>query len=301
MNRLRLRTTASAVFAAGLLGVLLLASSSRTGGKFLVHEGPTAPGQLVLQFRAGVSINQQEALLHAHGATLLQSLLVPGYVVASVAPGSEAEVGQALAQSGVVTGAERDPIRQPAAAPNDPYYPQQWNMQEIGLNAARDQSDGLGAGVVVAVVDTGVAYENYVDGSTEYGQAPDFAATTSIAATTFVKPCNVFAAPPPQNHPSDCPDPHANDDYGHGTHVTGTIAESTNNGIAAAGIAPNAEIMPIKVCGPISGTAGYGCPDDKLAQGIEYAVLNGADVINLSIAGPEQISDAVGAALADAR
>jgi serine protease len=246
-----------------------------------------------VQFRGGVSIDQQEALLRADGATLSQSLFVPGYVVASVPVGREAAVGQALARSGVVATAEEDPIREPAAAPNDPYYPQQWNMQEIGLNAAREQSDG--SGVTVAVLDTGIAYENNDLGGTNFGQAPD------LAATTFVLPCDVFAASPPQNDPSHCPDPHANDDYGHGTHVTGTIAENTNNGYGTAGIAPKAKIMPIKVCGPIPGTTGYGCPDDKLAQGVEYAVQNGAAVINLSIAGPAQISGAVRVALADAR
>ncbi|HEY8766091.1 MAG TPA: S8 family serine peptidase [Dehalococcoidia bacterium] len=292
MNRSRLHTTASAVFAAGLLGVLLLASSSRTGGTFVAHDGPSAAGQLVVQFGTDISPDQQEALLQAHGATLSRSLLVPGYVVATVAAGTEATVGEALAQSGVVSTVEEDPIREPASAPNDPYYPQQWNMQEIGLGAAREQSDG-GSGVTVAVLDTGVAYENYQDGATEYRQAPD------LALTTFVSPCDMSVVP--TTDPFNCQDTHANDDYGHGTHVTGTIAENTDNLYGTAGIAPKAKIMPIKVCGPIPGTTGYGCPDDKLAQGIEYAVQNGADVINLSIAGPEQISDAVRVALADAR
>ncbi len=293
MNRSRLHTTASAVFAAGLLGVLLLAASARPGGTFVAHSGPVAGGQLIVHFGTDVSPEQQAAVLRAHGATFSRNLLIPGYVVASVPAGSEATVGQSLARSGVVATTEEDPIRQPAAAPNDPYYPQQWNMQMIGLDAAREQSDG--SGVTVAVIDTGVAFENYQDGATEYRQAPD------LAATTFVLPCNVFAASPPTTDPSHCPDPHANDDYGHGTHVTGTIAENTDNGYGTAGIAPKAKIMPIKVCGPIPNPPYYGCPDDKLAEGIEYAVQNGANIINLSIAGPEQISAAVRVALADAQ
>jgi Subtilisin-like serine proteases len=293
MNRSRLHTTASAVFAAGLLGVLLMAASARPSGTFVAHSGPVASGQLIVHFGTDVSPEQQAAVLSAHGATLSQSSLIPGYIVASVPAGSEAAVGQALARSGVVATTEEDPIREPAAAPNDPYYPQQWNMQEIGLGAAREQSDG--SGVTVAVLDTGVAFENYDFGGTNFGQAPD------LADTTFVLPCDVWASPPPQNDPSHCPDPHANDDYGHGTHVTGTIAENTDNGYGTAGIAPKAKIMPIKVCGPIPSPPYYGCPDDKLAEGIEYAVQNGADIINLSIAGPEQISDAVRVALADAR
>ena len=165
---------------------------------------------------------------------------MPGYVVATAQAGTEATVGEALAKSGVVATVEEDPIREPAAAPNDPYYPQQWNMQEIGLNAAREQSDG--SGVTVAVLDTGVAHESYDLGGTNFGQAPD------LADTLFVLQCDVFAAPPPQTDPSHCPDPHANDDYGHGPHLTGTLAENTDNGHGPAGCAPKAKIMPVKVC-----------------------------------------------------
>jgi hypothetical protein len=136
----------------------------------------------------------------------------------------------------------------------------------------------------VAVIDTGVAYEDYSNGATDFAQAPD------LSATTFVLPFDFYMN-----------DAHANDDYGHGTHVAGTIAENTNNGSGAAGIAPKAKIMPIKVCGTNPTTHQYGCPDDKLAEGIEYAVQNGARVINLSIAGPEQINQAVRDALDHAR
>ncbi len=302
MTKARLCRAVSGVLAAGVLGVLLLPSPSRQAGSFIAHNGPTASGELIVHFGPEISAEQQAAVLSVHGATLSRNLLVPGYVVAIVPAGTEAMAGEALAQSGVVVTVEEDPIRELASAPNDPYYPQQWNMQEIGLGAAREQSDG--SGVTVAVLDTGVAYEDYQDGATEYRQAPDF------AATTFVKPCNVFVAPPPQNDPPHCPDPHANDDYGHGTHVTGTIAENTNNGISAAGIAPKAKIMPIKVCGPYPDPAPppndpnrkkYGCDDKFLADGIEYAVENGADIINLSIADPVPLIAAVRAALDDAQ
>jgi serine protease len=283
MTRSRPRTTARGALAAGLLGVLLLASSSLTAGTFVSHDGPTAPGEVIVHFSTDVSPDQQAAVLRAHGGTLSHSSLVPGYVVASVPVGNEVTVGEGLAQSGVVATVEEDPIREPAAAPNDPYYPQQWNMQAIGLDAAREQSDG--SGVTVAVLDTGVAYENYQDGSTAYRQAPD------LARATFVLPCDMSVVP--TTDPFNCQDTHANDDYGHGTHVTGTIAENTDNGYGTAGIAPQAKIMPIKVCGTNAITHKYGCPDDKLAEGIEYAVQNGAEIINLSIAGPEPVNQAV--------
>jgi len=70
------------------------------------------------------------------------------------------------------------------------------------------------------------------------------------------------------------------DDQGHGTHVAGTIAQTTNNGLGVAGVAFNATLMPVKVLGS-SGQGSY----DTIIQGIIYAVEQGADVINMSLAG----------------
>ncbi|NEO26899.1 MAG: peptidase S8, partial [Kamptonema sp. SIO4C4] len=72
----------------------------------------------------------------------------------------------------------------------------------------------------------------------------------------------------------------ANVIVGHGTHVAGTIAQSTNNNYGVAGIAHNAKIMPIKVLGQ-----GGGGTVSDIAEGIRFAADNGADVINLSLGG----------------
>ncbi|MFM7788279.1 MAG: S8 family serine peptidase, partial [Microcystis panniformis] len=72
----------------------------------------------------------------------------------------------------------------------------------------------------------------------------------------------------------------AEDDNGHGTHVAGTIAQSTNNNYGVAGIAYKAKIMPLKV---LSGTGGGTVGD--IAEAIRFAVDNKADVINMSLGG----------------
>lgn len=132
----------------------------------------------------------------------------------------------------------------------------------IDTSSVWDQSNGNG--VTVAVIDTGVAYENY--GS--YRQAPDLTETSFRAGWDFVNG-----------------DSHPNDDHGHGTHVAGTIAQSTNNGTGVAGIAHGASIMPIKVLDSDgSGT------DPGIADGIVWAVDHGAEVINLSLGGPDPSS-----------
>jgi len=142
--------------------------------------------------------------------------------------------------------------------PNDPYYAYQWHMPSINVGPAWDLSTG--AGVLVGVIDTGVGYENYG----VYGLAPDLVGATFVAGYDFVNN-----------------DAHANDDNAHGTHVTGTIRQSTNNGLGVVGVAFNCSIMPIKVLD--AGGSGY---VSDIAEGITYAADHGCKVINMSLGGP---------------
>lgn len=140
----------------------------------------------------------------------------------------------------------------------DPFYKHQWHMAQIRLSEAFSHNRGKGA--VVAVIDTGVAYE-------DHGR---FKRVRDLNKTRFVKPYNFI------NNTK-----HANDDHGHGTHVAGTIAQSTNNGLGVVGIAPEARIMPLKV---LDGQGRGGI--DGIARAIRYAADNGAQVVNMSLGGP---------------
>lgn len=133
--------------------------------------------------------------------------------------------------------------------PNDPEYSRQWNFRNINLEKAWDETKG--EGVTVAVIDTGVS------------QVPDLKLTKFVPGYDFV------------NDKDD-----ANDDNGHGTHVAGTIAQSTNNGYGVAGIAYKAQIMPLKVLA----ARGGGTIAD-IAEAIKFAADNNADIINLSLGG----------------
>jgi serine protease len=160
--------------------------------------------------------------------------------------------------------------RAAAFIPNDPAFRRQWNLFDLfGINmpeawelAAARGAPG-GAGAVVAVLDSGVAYERYG----RYRRAPD------LRASTFVKGRDLIDR-----------DGHPNDEYGHGTHVAGTIAQATNNGVATAGIAYGAQIMPLRVLDS------FGEGDSAaIARAIRYAARRGVDVINLSLEFPARV------------
>lgn len=137
--------------------------------------------------------------------------------------------------------------------PNDPLFAQQWNFAMVGVPSAWEHADG--AGVVVAVLDTGVNFTG-IDGFCGAVVFP----YDALTQTAGLADMNTTAA------------------YGHGTHVAGTIAQCTNNGIGVAGIAPSVSLMPVRVLSD----AGSGISSD-VARGIDWAVGHGADVINMSL------------------
>ena len=151
--------------------------------------------------------------------------------------------------------------------PNDPiYYTEgsikkglrdQWPLQSIDAPEAWDITTGLPE-IRVAVIDTGANYnhEDLADSILRDDEG-------NIIGYDFVNK-----------------DDDPLDDHGHGTHVSGTIAAATNNGIGMAGMNWEAKIMPIKVC-----SARGGCPRDAILAGIVFAADHGAHVANMSLGG----------------
>jgi subtilisin family serine protease len=140
------------------------------------------------------------------------------------------------------------------ATPNDPFWPQQWNMTQIGLPAAWGASTGRG--VKIGIVDTGV------DLGHQDLAGKVVAGTSCINSGGDSTKCNGS----PQ------------DDNGHGTHVAGIAAASTNNGLGVAGTAPDAQLVVAKVLD----ARGSGNFSDVNA-GIMWVVDHGARVVNLSL------------------
>ncbi len=137
--------------------------------------------------------------------------------MASIPPGEEVRFDQALAAATGAMEAECSAAPAPGSGfPNDACFKYQWHMRQLGMPDAWKR--GTGKGVIVAVIDTGVS------------KVGDLADTNFVAGYNFLS-----------NNAN------ADDDHGHGTHVAGTIAQSTNNKIGVAGVAYGASIMPLKV------------------------------------------------------
>jgi serine protease len=210
---------------------------------------------IVLNFRdeiATTEISQQlEAIAKQHHKTASLNSIFSINEHLYVIEGDE-QFLQALAKSPLreeMDYIEPNYIYQTLEVPNDPDYSKQWNFRSINLERAWE--DSKGEGVTVAVIDTGVS------------QVPDLQQTEFVEGYDFVNDRN-----------------NASDDNGHGTHVAGTIAQSTNNRYGVAGIAYKAKIMPLKVL-----SSGGGGTIADIAEAIRFAADNKADVINLSLGG----------------
>jgi serine protease len=114
-----------------------------------------------------------------------------------------------------------------------------------------------GAGVVVGVLDTGIAYRSL---GSRFRRSPDFAAAQFVPGHDFVGR-----------------DRFPLDQNGHGTHVAGTIAEKTDNGLGLAGLAYGAKLMPVRVLDRTGRGDAF-----SIVKGIRFAVAHHAKVINMS-------------------
>ncbi len=193
--------------------------------------------------------------------------------IAEVDAAREDALLRALSGDGRVEHAEPMGLYRATFVPDDPLYEsRQWHLAHVG--AERAWSYSCGRGITVAVVDTGIAC--FDEGP--FSRGTDLAGTRCRGGWNFVDDA-----------------PSAADDHGHGTHVAGTIAQTTDNAMGTAGLAFCATLMPVKVLS----RGGFGSTA-SVAEGIRFAADNGAQVINLSLGGPLRsriLEDAVDHAL----
>jgi serine protease len=230
--------------------------------------------------RRGVSVSQLRRL--AVGADVIHTSRKLDAVAA------QAFMDQLRADPSV-SYVEVDRMLHPAFAPNDPLYSKQWHYYEatggINLPAAWDLSTG--AGTVVAVLDTGITPHSDLNANIVAGY--DF-----ISSLTTAQDGNARDSDPNDVGdwaPADAcgaGEPASNSSW-HGTHVAGTVAAVTNNGVGVAGVAFNARVMPLRVLGRCGGAVSDIADAISWAAGGTVAGVpangNPVEVINMSLGG----------------
>lgn len=213
------------------------------------QEAEFVPGEVVVKFRNSNPAAVQAAV-RAMGVRELERNTDIGFSRIQLRPGISVEQAVRYYQGlKDVVYAEPNYIYSVALTPND-LVAQQYGPQIMSAPAAWDVTLGVNT-VTIAIVDTGVQLTH-----------PDLAAKV-VAGYDFV------------NNDAD-----PTDDHGHGTHCAGIAAAITNNGVGIAGIAPNCKIMPVKVLN----SSGSGSTTN-IANGVTWAVNNGAKVISMSLGG----------------
>ncbi len=243
--------------------VLAASAAVIAAGATPAAAAPYVPGQVIVKYKDGTSARAQAGAAHSAGT---------GGAVGPPAGARRLGVRKGTSVKAAVSRLRRDPRVEYAVPnykahvagliPNDPGFSRQWNLQAgFGINMpdawnlAKARKAPGGRGVTVAVLDTGVAYQRYK----RYRRAPDL--------NRFVRGYDYVDG-----------DRHPNDENGHGTHVAGTIAQSTGNRTGTAGIAYKAKIMPVRVLDA------EGAGDTfAIARGIRYAVRHKAKIINMSL------------------
>jgi thermitase len=229
---------------------------------------------VIVKFRPGVSSVVQRAALDVPGAGRSLGRIdgVGAYVVRTSR--DPAAVARVLGRSRFVDYAEPNFILAKQATPNDALFPDEYGLHNTGQTGGSSDADidapegwdaaGLGGfptsgGVKVGVIDTGFDRTH-----------PDLAGKLAGCATSYSAGVTVV------NGVCD-------DDNGHGTHVSGTIAANTNNDAGVAGVAFNSRIVS---CKALATAAGTGLTSD-IANCLNWTSNQGVRVISMSLGGGE--------------
>jgi serine protease len=274
---------------------------------------PYVPGRILVKFRDTASAADRQAAMDSISRTAVMTarLSYTDFDVVRIDLAEDAEAAAvALRQRPEVEYAQAPYRIHTMFTPNDPLYAtNQWNLPMINMERAWDIQPQAGSAITVAVLDTGMAYKNATITANipafrdENGRLypalrnvtiPYSAASQLVGGTASGR----IVAP----HDFIWDDDEPLDFDGHGTHVSGTIGQLTNDGVGTAGVAFNVKLMPVKVIAnewDFLFRAPHEGDDADLARGIRYAADNGAKIINMSIGrtGPPDTAPAVESAI----
>lgn len=259
----------------GAIGALSLAASPASAETGVSTARAFVPGQLLVKFEGQ---RQGEAIALPRGSNVRETVQAlrrnrsvvyaePNYIASASAikpePFDPDDSGTLEEGAGTSTAAGDWAFKQwnflaPEPSGGSPMPASPGGIDAVGAWRNLMQVGRPGAsGIVIAVLDSGIAYRSF---GTRFRRSPDFGAKQFVPGYDFVGR-----------------DRYPLDESGHGTHVAGTIAEKTDNGIGVTGLAYRARLMPVRVLD----REGFG-DALEISRGIRFAVAHGAQVINMS-------------------
>ncbi len=240
-------------------------------------EAEYVPGEVIVQFRDGVTRAEQSRTARSQGGRLGRSLSLEDTKVVEFGEDENVEaVAAELADDPDVLLAEPNYVRHVNALPNDLKFPDLWALNQpsdadIDAPEAWNTTTGSSS-VIVAVVDTGVAYDHPDLAANIWTNDDDAGGGDDNDANGFVNDTHGWDFVDDDNTPLDF--------FAHGTHVAGTIGAVGNNTIGVTGVNWHVSLMPLRV-----GNAYGDFASDASAQAFLYACRNGARVVNGSFGG----------------
>ncbi len=248
---------------------------------------PSKPGELIVKFNDAVEAGRVDEINEQFGARIVKRFRITGaYHIELQDKARTWEIIRAYNELPETEYAEPNYIYEAFVIPNDPYYSQLWGMEKIQAPEAWDIQTG-DSSIVVAVIDTGLDY-NHEDiiGNVwqNAGEMPDNGYDDD--GNGYVDDVRGWNFVSNNNNPDD--------DNNHGTHCSGVIGAVGDNYTGVVGVNWNVKVMPLKF---LNG-GGSGDLDDAVSA-IEYAIINGADVMSNSWGGggySQTMYDAISAA-----
>lgn len=242
--------------------------------------------RLIIKLRPHIGPQQVGTLAAAGNSRVRKVLPLSGLVIIDLPSGSDLMAAARQFESRPeVEFAVPDTLVYPALIPNDPEYSQQWHLPKIAAPLAWDVTTGTDT-VTIAVVDSGCDMDHPDLVSkiwTNPGEIPGNEIDDD--GNGYVDDVHGYDIYHDDGDPTPQPlSGSANDVVSHGTLVAGTAAAVGNNSWGTAGIDWQAQIMVLQVFGR-DGSEQPPTSISMVAEAIDYATANGADIINLSIGG----------------